>query len=191
VTLKRGGKPLPDIAGYPLTRALRTRLYLAYDATSTLKTLKGLAASGDHHGTDAERALDLAEKHAKECADEIGPEWEERQKGSRTFTGVNIRDMAESLDQLFLYQVFYRPDSAGVHGTNATKNVEPKDQPDGKITFSAKTSTKGVAEALVFSTLAFLEILIVVNERLGLGIGERLGALAIRIRGMTQRLPDD
>jgi hypothetical protein len=191
VTLRRGGKPLPEVADYPLTRAFRTKLYLAHDAASTLKTLKGMATTGDLSATDADRALVLAEKQVKEDADEIGPEWAERQNRSHTFTGVNIHDLAESLDQLFLYQVFYRPACAGVHGTNARKFVEPHEQPDGRITFSAVSNTTGVAEALVFSSLAFHEVLNVANERLGLGIDERLGALARRIREMAHRFPNE
>jgi hypothetical protein len=191
VTLKRDGKPLPDVAGYPLTRVFRTKLYLAHDAASTLKTLKGMAAAGNHIGPDAERALKLAEEDKNEHAKEIGPVWAKRQEKGGTFTGVKIRHLAESLDRLFLYQTFYGPACAGVHATNAARFVEPREQPGGRITFSTSSNTKGVAEALVFSSLAFLEVLTVTNERLGLGIGEQLGALALRIQQMAKRFPED
>jgi hypothetical protein len=43
VTLKQNGKPVPDIAGQPITPALRTKLYLASEASDTVKALKAMA----------------------------------------------------------------------------------------------------------------------------------------------------
>jgi hypothetical protein len=191
IVLQRGKKALLEVAGYPLTTAFRTKLYMAHDAASTLKTLREMAKHGEADAEDANRVSELAEQQAKEATDEIGTEWTKRQKDSGTYSGINVLELAESIDMPFLYHAFYRPASAGVHGTDARKSVEPTERPDGGITFSACSSVKGVAEALIFSSLVMLEVLNVANQRLGLALNEQLSCLAPRIQKMAHRLPDE
>lgn len=191
LVLKRGGKPLPDVPGYPLTTAFRTRLYLAHDAASSLKTLREMAKQGEIEAEEAARAVALAEQHAKEESDEIGPEWAKRQKDSGSYSGVGVLDLAESIDMPFLYHTFYRPASAGVHGTDARKYIEPEERPDGGIMFHTCSSGKGVAEVLIFASLVMLQVLNVTNQRFGLKLDERLGDIAPRIQKMAHRLPNE
>lgn len=140
---------------------------------------------------DADQILRLAESHRKEYYDEIGPEWVKRQKKEGTFAGVSVYHLAESLDQLPLYHAFYRPASAGVHGSNARKYIDVHERSGGGLIYSATSSTRGVAGALVLSSLVMLGILEVSNQRLGLMLGERLRAIAPRIQKMAFRLPDE
>jgi hypothetical protein len=189
--LKRGKKPLPEVPGYPLTTAFRTKLYLAHDAASTLKTLREMVKHREIDAEEGARTVALAEQQAKEGADEIGPEWARRQKESGSYSGISVLDLAESIDMPFLYHAFYRPASAGVHGTDARKYVEPKERSDGGITFSACSTAKGVAEALTFSSLVLLEVLNVTNQRFGLGLDEKLSNLAPRVQRMAHHFPDE
>jgi hypothetical protein len=189
--LKQGGKPLPDVPGYPLTTAFRTKLYLAHDAASTLKTIREMVKHGEICAEDADRVVVLAEQQANQAADEIGEEWTRRQKSRGSYSGLSVLELAESIEIPFLYHTFYRPASAGVHGTDARKYVQPEERPDGGITFSACSSDKGVAEALVFSSLVMLEILNVANQRFALGLDERLGEIARRVQAMASRLPKE
>jgi len=191
VTLKRGGKQLPDVPGYPLTRLLRSRLYLAHDAASTLKTLRGMASSGDLQCPDADRVLRLAESQVQEQYNEIGPDWTERLKQAKTFSGVSALDLADSLGLLAIYHAFYHPASARIHGSDASRYIEVAEKSDGGLLFSTTASAKGVAEAYVFSSLAMLGILNAIKRRLGLKLDERLSEIAPRIQNMARRLPDD
>jgi hypothetical protein len=187
--LKQGGKPLPDVPGYPLTTAFRTKLYLAHDAASTLKTIKEMAKHGEIRAEDADRVVALAEREANQAAAEIGDEWAGRQKSRGSYSGLTVLELAESIGMPFLYHTFYRPASPGVHGTDARKYVRPEERPDGRITFSACSSDKGVAEALLFSSLVMLEILRVAHQRFGLGLDEQLSEIAPRVKGMVGGLP--
>jgi hypothetical protein len=90
-----------------------------------------------------------------------------------------------------VYHTFYRPSSAGVHATNARQYIEPEERPDGRITFHACSSAKGVAEALIFASLMMHQVLSVANQRCGFGLDERLSEIAPRIQNMTHRLPDE
>jgi hypothetical protein len=191
LVLKRGGKPLPEVTGYPLTTGLRTKLYLAHDAASTLKTLREMAKHGEIEKEEAARALALAEQHAREEANEIGEEWAKRLKDSGSYSGVGVLDLAESIDMPFLYHTFYRPASAGVHATDARKYIEPEERSAGGITFHACSSGKGVAEALIFASLVTLEVLNVANQRFGLNLDGRLSKIGARIQKMARRLPDE
>ena len=78
---ERRGKPVPDVPHYPLTTAFRTKLYLAHDATSSLKLIHGMVANGNIEKQETANAGAIAEKHAKESQNEIGPEWVKRLKG--------------------------------------------------------------------------------------------------------------
>ena len=62
---------------------------------------------------------------------------------------------------------------------------------DGTLTFSAVSSPKGVAETLVLSSMAMIDVLDVANKRLGLNMEERLHGLAQRGRLMAHRLPEE
>jgi hypothetical protein len=189
--LRRGGKPLPEIPGYPLTTAFRTKLYIAHDAAGTLKILREMAKHGEIEAEEAARAIALAEQHAKEQADQIGSEWAKRQKDSGSYSGLGVLDLAESIEMPLLYHTFYRPSSAGVHGTDARKYIDPQVRQDGGITFHACSSAKGVAEALLFASLVMLQVLNVTNQRFGLNLEERLSAIGPRIQKMARRIPGE
>ena len=106
LTLKQGGKPVPDVPSFSLTTAFRTKLYLAHDAANSLKYLRGMADNGDFDKQEAASVIALAEKHAKETEDEIGQEWARRQKAARSYSGVLIHDLADSLGKAFVYHTF-------------------------------------------------------------------------------------
>jgi len=189
--LKRSNKLLPEIPGYPLTRAFRTKLYLAHDASSSLKTIREMVKHGEIDAVEGANAIKLAEEEAKSAADEIGPEWAARLKKGRSYSGVGVLDMAESINMPFLYHTFYRPSSAGVHATDARKFIEPEESRSGGISFCAISSEAGVAESIQFSSLVMLQILCVVNKRFGLGLDEKLCELGPRVQAMSRRLADD
>lgn len=191
LVLKRDGKPVPEVPGYPLTTAFRTKLYLTHDAASSFKTIREMAKFGYIEPLEAEFVIALAEERAKELANEIGPEWAKRLKDSRTFSGVSVLDLAESIDMLFLYNVFYRPSSSGVHAADANQYIEPEERPDGGITFHALSSGKGIAKSLSFASLVLLKVLNVVNQRFGFGLDERLSDIAPRIQRMKQNFSDE
>jgi Family of unknown function (DUF5677) len=191
LVLKKGNTPVSDVPGYPLTTAFRTKLYLAHDAASTLKTLTEMAKHGEIEREEAARVLKVAEEHAKQAADEIGPEWAKRQKDRGSYSGVSVLNLAESIGMPMLYHTFYRPSSAGVHATDARKCIEPEERLDGSITFHACSSANGVAESLIFASLVMLQVLNVANQRFGFGLDERLSDIAPRIQKMTRRLPDE
>jgi hypothetical protein len=104
---------------------------------------------------------------------------------------VRIRDLADSLGKGFVYYTFYRPACAGVHGADAKRFIDVAEHADGSLTFSTTSSPKGVAEALVLSSMAIIEVLDVANKRLGLSIEEHLRELAQRGRLMARRLPEE
>ncbi|MBX7106042.1 MAG: hypothetical protein K1X57_18310 [Gemmataceae bacterium] len=187
VILKKNGKPVPEVPGYPLTTAFRTRLYLAHDFASTLKTVKAMVEHGQIDPTDADACLAIAESQAKKSAGEIGPEWARRQKDGRSFSGVSVFDLADSFEMSFVYNYFYRPASARVHGTDARGHIHCAERGDGGIVFSASSSDKGVAESLAFASLLVLQIIVVTNQRFGFGFDEELSKLAPRVQEMTTR----
>jgi hypothetical protein len=191
VTLKRNGVPISEVAGYPLTTALRTKLYIAYDSESTLTMLRGMAKNAGAHAHEAGEIIARAEKTLKEDRDEIGAKWADRQQKGRSYSGVRIEDLADSLGMTFIYDAFYRPACPGVHGADARKYVDICESEDGGLMLSTSSSARGVAEALVLSSLALVEVLQVANQRWGLEIDENLRPLAERVSEMTTQLPEE
>jgi hypothetical protein len=185
--LKRGGTPFPDAADCRPTLALRTKLYVAHDAASKLKTIREMAKHGDIDREQADRAVKPAEEDAKDAADEIGPKWAALRKDRGTYSGLSVLELAESIGMPGIYHAFHRPASAGVHGTDAMEFIDITERPDGGLTFAAVSSEKGVAAALGFSSLVMLQVLDVANRRFGLGLDGRLGELAPRVRELALR----
>jgi hypothetical protein len=184
VSLRRGAKPVPEVPGYPLTTAFRTKLYLAHDAATELKTTRGMIKHGPTFPTDTDRVLKEAERYAKEMIDEIGPEWAERQKAAGSYSGLKVLELADSLDLIFLYDVFYRPSSAGVHGTDAKWYIDVDELADGTTTYGARSSNEAVPEALSFSTQLLGSILRTANHRFGFGIEDKLADIESRIEAV-------
>jgi hypothetical protein len=191
VTIKQNGKPLPDVPGYPLTRLLRSNLYRANDAAMTLKMIENRIRKDEARPPDADKAIALAESQCKTYFDKIGPEWTKRLKNRKTSFGVNLCDLADSLDLAHVYHDFYRPGSAIVHGTDAITYIDIRERPEGGLIFSAVSSSKGVAKSLMTSTLLLLGILNTTNARLGLKLDEQMGGIASRIREMARKLPGE
>jgi hypothetical protein len=156
-----------------------------------LKTLKGMAEHGDLDKQKATELITRIEKDLKEDLDAIGPKWTRRQKTSKSYAGVNVYDLADSLGMSYIYHSFYRPANPGVHGADARKHIAVQEKPDGNLVFSTTSSPKGVAEALVWSSIAMVEVLAVANKRLGLGIEEKVLNLGQRINKMALRLPEE
>jgi len=150
-----------------------------------------MANCKDREIPDSQRTLDLAESHVDEYRNEIGEEWAKRLKGATTCVGLTILDLADSLGLGHLYSDFYKPASAKIHGSDATRSIDVHQRADGGMTYSACSNDQGVAEALVFSSLVMLETLNVANQRLGLGLGEALSNIAPRIQQMAHRLPQE
>lgn len=187
VTLRRGKKELPEVPGYPLTTAFRTRLYLAHDALNTAKVLREMAKDSGL-GSEDDDTLRCAEQHAKNQCDPIGPEWTKRLKDSASFSGLKIVDLAQSFDRLFAYNAFYRPASPGVHAADARKSMNLEVHDGGAISFRFPTWPDGVADALMLASHALLDVLQVAILRFGLGLEERTRTLRVRVQQMKQQL---
>jgi hypothetical protein len=186
VTLQRGGKPVPDVPGHPLTTAFRTQLYVANDALSLEKTLRMMHEQGSLTGPDAQATLDLAAKFADEMCAPIGPEWKKRLKDSSSFSGVKILDLADSFGRAADYAVFYRPTSPGVHGADARKSMRLEEEQDGRIAFNFQNTGQGSATALKLASHAYLDVLQVASIRYGLGLEQRTSALRQRVQRMKE-----
>jgi Family of unknown function (DUF5677) len=188
VKLRQSKKDVAEIPGYPLTTEFRTKLYLANDALTTAKALREMAKDGDLGSEDDDEILGRAEQHAKEQCDPIGPEWTKRLKDSGSFSGLKIVDLAESFDRLPVYNAFYRPASAGVHGADARKSMNLEIEDGGAISFRFPISPEDVADALLLASHALLDVLQVASIRFGLGLEERTKNLRVRVRQMKQQL---
>ncbi len=186
VKLRRGKKEVPEVPSYALTTAFRTQLYLANDALNLTKTLRGLAEDGGLGSDDDGAILSKAERHAAELCGLIGPEWTNRLKGSGSFAGVKILDLAESLDRKSVYAAFYRPASQGVHGADARRSADIVLEDDGRVSIHFPTNSNGVADAVMMASHAFLDVLQAASLRFGLGLEEQTRQLRLRVQKMKQ-----
>ena len=184
VKLRRGGKEFPDIPGYPLTTAFRTQLYIANDALSLEKFLRGMAETGSLSGPDPEETVRHATRFAAEMCAPIGPEWTKRVKDSNSFSGLKILDLADSFGRKADYAVFYRPANPGVHGADARRAMTLEEGEKGDICFRFPTTSEGIGDALTLASHAFLDVLQVASLRYGLGLEELTSALRRRVHRM-------
>ena len=95
VALKRGAAPLPAVPGRPMTTKFRTSLYLAHDAFNQQKFVRGMLDTPGLRRKMSARIRNEINQVAADWEATIGPEWTERI--DRTYSGVNIKDLAQSL----------------------------------------------------------------------------------------------
>lgn len=186
VNLRRGRKDVPEIPGYPLTTEFRAKLYLANDALSTAKVLREMAKDGGLGTENDDELVRRAEHHAQQQCDLIGADWTKRLKNSGSFSGLNIVDLAESFDRLFVYNALYRSASAGVHGADARRSMNLEIEDGGAISFHFPTRSDGVADSLVWASHAFLDVLQIASLRFGLGLDGRTQSMRLRIQRMKK-----
>jgi len=117
VFLRRGGKRSPPVRGKPLNRRLRARLYLANMAFEQERTLDDwLKTRGLKRHARTKLDPKSIRAHAADAVAAIGPEWTDRLKKSRSYSGLSLRDLVGSLRLKGAYATMYRSTSWSVHG---------------------------------------------------------------------------
>jgi hypothetical protein len=186
VVLKENGKTFSGIMGKPLTTRFRARLYLAYDAFNGRKFAQGVAGTRGLKRKIRRAGLTAIEKTAKDWEAEIGPDWTKRLK--RGFSGLTVKDLAESFGYGELYPV-YRIMSGGVHASDSTDFIHPDDSSESGVRFSVSASVEGVANTLKFASVLLVHIVQAADARLGLGLKTASDDLMKRVETMRIEFP--
>jgi len=88
-----------------------------------------MAKHGNVPAAEADHVVALAEHQANEAAAEIGEEWAKRQKNGRSYSGLNVLDLADSIGLPYLYHAFIaRPTpafTAPMPATTSSPNSGP------------------------------------------------------------------
>lgn len=176
IALTKGGKPIDAVAGQEFDSRFRARLYLANIAFERARTarewqkVQGLetALSPDTIG-----ALEEREKLAQEI---IGPEWADRLKKGKSFSGLSVKDMAASLGLEQTYAVAYRSGSWSVHAADVDQFIDINLEDGPAVNLAPGIAL--VRESLVSATISLVMCLSFFDERLS--VGAEVAALRLR-----------
>jgi hypothetical protein len=159
---KRGGRPLAAVKGKPLSRRFRARLYIANISFEKERTLSQWQKTRGLRRT-AKRAVRVIEERVKQAESVIGPEWTERLKRSRSYSGLSIKDLAASLKLTTSYATFYRMASWPTHATDADMIFSQES------TLDIAPSPRGIREAAAAASILLCRCADIVNDGLRLG----------------------
>jgi ribosome-binding protein aMBF1 (putative translation factor) len=131
---------VPKVKGKPLSTRFRARLYIANLAFEKERMLGQWLKTPGLLRT-AKRAARLAiQERVKQAEAVIGADWAARLKRTRSYSGLSIKDLAESLKLTTSYATFYRSASWPTHATDAemifsaesTLDIAPSREESGK-----------------------------------------------------------
>lgn len=183
VILKENGVKVRSVPGKLLTTRFRTSLYLANNAFNERKFVRSTLETPGLRRKIPVTKLNHINRIAADWETEIGAEWTKRLK-KKGYSGVSVKDLAESLGYGQLYATTYRLSSAGVHASDASSHVQIDDDLDGEWRFYAVSSSAGVARILGFASLMLVMIVQAANNRLGLSLKEKTDELLVRAQQM-------
>jgi hypothetical protein len=177
-TPKKDGKRVPKVKGKPLSSRFRARLYIANLAFEKERMLGQWLKTRGLRRT-AKRASRLAiEERVRQAEAVIGADWTRRLKQTRSYSGLSIKDLAESLKLTTSYATFYRSASWPTHSTDADMIFS------AESTLDIAPSPRGVGEAATAASILLLRCIDVVNHGMRLGKDAELLKFAKRI-GLT------
>lgn len=178
-TLKENGKPLPLVPGKRLTAGFRTLLYFAHVAFDDERTLQAYA---QRHGLKraAKRLLKTDPLATAEgFAKMIGAHWTARLKQRRSYSGLSIKHLAESLGLGTYYDSVYRFQSSAVHSADACRFFEIA---QGALILELGPSAAQATRPLETASSLVGMCMHVLNNRLRLGLEDKLAEFLSGIR---------
>ena len=172
VSLREGGKKVPAVPGKPLTTRFRTQLYIANDMFNGKKFLDGLLRTPGLKRDVSKEFKTAIEADAKNWEGVIGLDWTKRLKKARSYSGLSIIDLADSLGYGRIYQSLYRTASSAVHANDAARFVDTDG--DGSLVFKAAPSGEGLGFTLRFASLFLIRGVEAVDDRFGFGMAAKI-----------------
>lgn len=100
------------------------------------------------------------------------------------YSGLSLEYLAETFDLLWIYDAFYRHESASVHGAVASKSMNLKVDEDKATCSSFSTGPESVEEALKLASIVLLDVVQVASVRFGLRLEEQTSTLRVRVSEM-------
>ncbi len=173
---RRNGKRLPNVKGKPLTVRFRARMYAANLAFEKLRMLDRWRAT---HGLKRKGVMALDTKAIEDSAQHaegvLGAEWTARLKSAKSYSGLNMRDLACSANFRTSYETFYRMTSWPTHAVDADAMFAAESILD------IAPSPRGIPQAIGWASLLILQCCDLVNSQLRLGRDEEIRTWATRL----------
>ena len=110
---------------------------------------------------------------------------------TRSYAGVTVQHLAESLGFVELYRSVYPISSSRVHAANAASFIDLDDDAESGVRFSASSNTGGIANALGFTSSMLTNVIMLADHRLKLGIETQAVALHEKAQHMRLDFPDE
>jgi len=117
IRLKRGGKPVPKVKGRPFGRRLRARLFLAHVAFEKQRTLDEWSRTpGLKRSAKSKIDATIVAQGVVEAEGAIGKEWTDQLRKGKSYSGLTLKELVQSLRLGQIYATLYRAGSWSVHG---------------------------------------------------------------------------
>jgi len=160
----------------PLDCGFRTELYLAHYAFDLQRRVKGWKnVSGLKRLSRTWGDPAAIDRDAQQAELAVGPEWTHRLRSRRSFSGLSIRDLADSFGIVHYYASIYGHQSHLAHGADALSYLDLGDEPS-KLSLALAPNTEAVGRILRLGSLLFTGCLDIASQRIGLGADKAVKA---------------
>jgi uncharacterized protein DUF5677 len=172
---KRNGRRLTRVKGKPLSSRFRARLYIANLAFEQERMLRHWRTTTGLRRVAARTTDASIRKRVIDAEAVIGPDWTERLKQSHSYSGLSIKDLADSLNLRTSHATFYRSASWSTHATDAEAFFS------AELTLDIAPSPRGITGAAGAASVLLLRCIDLLNHRLRRGHDSEVTKFARRI----------
>ncbi len=182
---RRIGNPDP---ARPLSTRFRARLYVAHalfdkqariaKAKKTPRVKRLASRLGDAKG--------LSEQ-CRQMEQLIGPVWTGRLKGSRTYSGLQIRDLAYTLGLLHAYVSVYGAQSSIAHAADGLSDFDADENLEEGL-LGLGPEPQGAGAVLWYASAIFVGCLSLLDTRLRLGVEQAVTRVTERVKEVAKTL---
>lgn len=160
----------------PLTTVFRTKLFIANSAFEQERMYESYRQTRGLRRRASGYARSGCATAVKESEARIGPQWTRRLKGSKSYAGLPLRDLALTLGFAHVYATLYRVGSWHTHVVDFHRHVNL--DRDGVATLRLLSDIADVPQALHGATTLLVMSYAKVTQRLGEGWDADIAELA-------------
>ncbi len=153
---------------------MRAKLYVAHSLIMKDKKLKDFKQTKIPVPPEVFSNEADIEESAKKAMKMIGEGWVSRQNQTGFFSGVSVRNLADSYNFLHFYLTVYGYQSDVVHGMNATEYFTNE---DGRLQLNLGPSPDGIENVLFLATAHMAGTAQIFSKRLGLGFDRAINVV--------------
>lgn len=173
VILRQNDKPLRRIGKKSFNSIFRARLYFAFERVQLSKKINIYEQTAGLKGLSKRMNKIEIDKQMQTVERVVGKEWLNRLKRSKTYSGVSLKDLAQSLGLISAHQTAYYYMSKTAHAMDSSDYIH-LDAQQGGLYIRLHDDLNSLGRIFGTADVLFFHSIDIYNRRFKLGLDRKL-----------------